>query len=564
MYDLCCYDLEGFDMGQIITFTLSKFFVLIFVVIFLTCNSYGKSHVITPNDQQTIIIESTSSKPINPGDTIFLIEGKYKQLLIRNLNGTATNPILLMNLGGVVVISDGPTYGVSFRNSSNIIFRSNSLKDHQIKIVDIINGNGISIEDRSSEITIAGIEINTVAKSGIMIKSDPTCGPDSPTRDNFILKNIKVHTNKIIGTGDEGIYAGSSFYGGQPLTCEGLPIIKLPHIIENIEIYDNTINSTGKDAIQVSSTPEECKIYNNHITQDSQDQIINQSSGILIGTGCKCYVYNNFIEEGNGGGIEVFGKPGTTIFNNIIVNPGRNLFPELPPNLLPKHGIYINNRFNEDEFFIYIFNNTIINPKTNGITLASRLSKPSAIVNNLILNPGAFPLTRTRSFVFSSINQSEIISQGNYFTLVEDGLFSDLSVIPYYPSADSPLINGGVFIDFFDLDFDFYKNKRPMNGQFDIGALEYQEEVLQEDNLIHFKLFPNPSSSFVNVELSLNKTKMIEFRFVNSLGQTLKNTFYFNDSYVFFTIETATLPKGIYFMIATIENQSYSKVLIKN
>ncbi|GHB49768.1 right-handed parallel beta-helix repeat-containing protein [Mongoliitalea lutea] len=547
-------------MGQIAKLYLVY---LIFFQLLVNNHAFSKTIVISPTEDQTVIIENNQASPINPGDTVYLTSGRYKQLLIRNINGSKESPIVITNKGGVVKISDGPNYGVSMRNSSYIIFEGSPSLEKPIQIFNITNGNGISVEDRSSDITIRNIEINNVSKSGIMAKSDPTCNLNSPDRNNFKLENLIITNCLIFNTGDEGIYVGSAFYSGQRLNCNGQPITKLPHIIENVEISYNTIHSTGKDALQVSSTPVNCKVHNNRIYNDSVNEILNQMTGILIGGGCKCEIYNNLLADGKGSGIEILGKPGSLIFNNIIHNAGITFLPNLPPNNFPKHGIYVNNVLNEPDFHIHIFNNTIINTKTNGITLDSKLNTPSAIKNNIIINPGAFPLTRNRSFIFSNFDQKSVTLLSNLLTLSENDLFDNLSEFMFYPAINSPQINSGTNIDFFSFDFDFYNKLRPKNGKIDIGAVEFQEDVIISRENLHIKIFPNPTSDFTSIEIEQSEENPIEIEIINSLGQSIRGPFYFKDSFVNYTINIQDLRGGIYIILVKSQHGKTSKVLIK-
>lgn len=525
--------------------------------------SSAKNFYVNPDSTKTTIIEPEAFQNLEAGDTIFLVAGKYKQILIRNIKGTPTDPIIITNSGRLVHITDGPTYGIAIRKSSNLVLTGNPLSELALKITDISNGNGISVEDFSSDVEIYGIEIRNVNKSGIMVKSDPSCRINSPDRSNFILKNISIHHNLIYQTGDEGFYIGSSFYGGVTLDCSGQVITKLPHIIENLSVYKNTLIKTGKDAIQISSIPEGSEVFENSIWFDSEQQSNQQMSGIFIGGGAKSTIYNNFIKEGSGSGIEVLGKPGTLIFNNIIINPGKSYKPELAPNNFAKHGIYVKNALNEPDFTIQILNNTILNPKTNGITIDSPLNNPSQIKNNAIINPGAYLLTRSRSFIFIEQSQEDVSILTNYMGLNSDSLFQVKNDFDYYPSSDSPLINAGSETLVPDITFDFLNRPRPMNNQMDIGAVEYQELIEAVDEPIILNLFPNPTNEVLNVVFSHQALDQIEISLYTLEGKQLTVPFTKTDTTLFYTFELQSLPRGVYKVVVKINDSIYSKTFIK-
>ncbi len=41
--------------------------------------------------------------------------------------------------------------------------------------------------------------------------------------------------------------------------------VVLPHILKGVKVYNNVLENTGWDAIQVSSATSDCEIYNNLI-----------------------------------------------------------------------------------------------------------------------------------------------------------------------------------------------------------------------------------------------------------------------------------------------------------
>ena len=69
------------------------------------------------------------------------------------------------------------------------------------------------------------------------------------------MYDLKIHDCYLHHIADEGFYIGSSKYTGQTIyQCD--EIVVLPHIIEGVSIYDNIVENTGWDGIQVSSAPD--------------------------------------------------------------------------------------------------------------------------------------------------------------------------------------------------------------------------------------------------------------------------------------------------------------------
>ena len=107
-------------------------------------------------------------------------------------------------------------------------------------------------------------------------------------------------------------FKGSSFY------TQGKD-----HLLEGVRIYQNRIENTGWDSLQVGSATN-CEIRGNQILNDSQSRQAYQMGGIIINPGAQCEVFNNKIIDGEGPGIIDQGLGDNHIYNNLIVRPGLN------------------------------------------------------------------------------------------------------------------------------------------------------------------------------------------------------------------------------------------------
>jgi hypothetical protein len=435
---------------------------------------------------------------LHPGDTVFIKSGNRDKLLIRNFKGTADKPITFMNKDGIVTINTNSYYGISILNCRYIRFsgQGNSSSFYGIQIKKVQDGSGIGIGSMSSDFEIDHVSIEHCIYSGIFAKTDPDCSLKA-ARDSFTQFNTSIHDNFIANVGNEGMYIGSSFYNGYTITCSGKDTIILPPVLNHIQVYNNIVQHTGWDGIQVSSAPLHCKIFNNTITNDSEAEVNNQMSGILIGGGSACDCYNNFISDGKGDGIENHGLGGNKIYNNIIVNAGRSFLPADPSQM--KHGIFVSDATAIKDSAFYIFFNDIINPKSDGIRFQSVKSKHNLIASNLIINPGNYlwyagagtNFTASDAYVMIPAAGSDVQLKNNYFTrdINAAGISNnDFSVLP-----GSPLINKG-YPDNLSVITDFKNQRRPVGGLFDIGAMEYDKG---NDTLLHTfserpVLFPNP------------------------------------------------------------------------
>jgi Right handed beta helix region/Secretion system C-terminal sorting domain len=472
----------------------------------------------------TVIIDSTVSlidglnaayTHLQPGDTVYLKAGTRGKLLIRNFTGAAGSPFVFMNKDGVVTVSTEEYYGISIVNCRYIRLsgQGNSTSKYGIQIKKVTAGAGIGVGSLSSDFEIDHLLIENCLTGGIYAKTDPDCSFKA-TREKFTQFNTSIHDNYIANVGNEGMYIGSSFYSGMTITCGGKDTVVMPPVLNNVSIYNNVVNAAGWDGIQVSSAPLHCYIFNNTVLNDSQAEMPNQMSGILIGGGSKCDCNNNFISNGKGDGIEYHGLGANRIFNNIIIDAGKTFSPDDPSHM--KYGIFVSDvSMMKDSAVTVIFNN-IIHPKSDGIRFQSIKSKHSLIASNLIVNPGNYNLYETDNTSFSGKDayvmlpdaKADVQITQNYFTRnVSDALISlsDYSVLP-----GSPLINKGNAVTGAVL-FDFRNHRRPAGGLFDIGAMEYDGGI---DSLMHTfsekpLLSPNPVHASVTLKflsIAIKKT----------------------------------------------------------
>ena len=91
--------------------------------------------------------------------------------------------------------------------------------------------------------------------------------------------------------------------------------------------------------------------------------------------------------NGSGIGINVFGTGNNFVYNNIVLNAGQNYFPNDPSKFV--HGIFCADRSTVPGSPFNFINNTIINPKTDGIRMTSTLSANNEIRNNIVVHPGS-------------------------------------------------------------------------------------------------------------------------------------------------------------------------------
>jgi hypothetical protein len=390
---------------------------------------------------------------IPAGSVICIPAGTRGALLLKNFKGTAANPIIIINKGGKVTFSTFTTASYGFKTQNCQYFKVLGNGAADITYGFNVNGGniGMTMDDLSSDFEIANVEVRNSGFAGIMAKTDPTCDV-ATQRGHFTMKNIILHKIYIHKTGGEGFYVGNSFYAdGSTLACGKV----LPHDVINVKIYNNLIDSTGCEGIQVGSAISGCQIYNNTIRSPGLTPFASgQNNGIQIGegTGGKCY--NNVIKNAPGNGIIVLGLGDNLVFNNFILNSGA-------------HGIFADSRYTPGPYFRFI-NNTIVAPALDGIKLNSETIPMNTVINNVIIIPGSGTAIRKMS------SNVKLTASNNYVSKdVNDCDFVNYSGGDFHLQSSSPLINAGANALSYGVSFDYYGTMRPSGSAFDIGATEY-------------------------------------------------------------------------------------------
>lgn len=481
-------------------------------------------------DAQTSLIDG-NSLPYNQltgGDTIYLLAGKWDNLLIRNFRGATGKPFVFINKSGIVRFDTDHNYAISVQNCQFFkITGTGNSEFYGIQIDRVQNGAGIGIGGLSSDYELDHISIKNVPIAGIYAKTDPDCSLIS-VRGKFIQKNTLIHDNYIENAGNEGLYVGNTTYFGQTVSCNGKDTLLLPTLLEGVSIYNNIIKYSGWDGIQVSSAVKDCRIFGNRILFDSQAEVPNQMSGIIIGGGSKCDCYNNLIADGKGDGIELHGLGGNRIFNNIIANSGRTFYPQDFSSSAMKHGIFVSDVSVVKDSSFFIQNNTIINPKSDGIRFSSIKSRHNLIASNAIINPGNFDYyengnTRFQgadSYVMIADASSDVDIRNNYFArdLSNAGMAADFSLLKNSSLIDagypgSPIIN-----------FDFRNKVRPLGNTPDIGAYEYDPQTgfsFNPEKESGIEVFPNPAKDELFLKLQLQSNSDLVFSVFSLSGMKI-------------------------------------------
>jgi parallel beta-helix repeat protein len=355
----------------------------------------------------------TNYAGVSPGDTVCIEAGTRNYLTLRNFQGTAEQPITFINFGGQVVVNGtNNTHGILFQNSRffHLTGSGSGAIPYGIKII-YSQGHGVSIGYKSSDFEVDHVEVTGVVQIGISSGTKAVCSDGSSNnydydgdgtyqgdlddvvnRSNFVQRNSVFHDNYIHQVGTEGFYIGSSYYSKEKqAACASGSETMYDPVLSGVRIYDNRVEETGWDGLQVGSATEECIIRDNEIYGDSRAVQPDQQSGIMNNPGSVCDIYNNLIKDGGGPGIYIQGNGGNRIYNNIILNPGQNGDGR-------GNGISIATGSNEGDS-IYVWNNTIINPRDAGILYKNDQGSDNKIQNNIIIAPGSYATSGDGAYI---------------------------------------------------------------------------------------------------------------------------------------------------------------------
>lgn len=446
--------------------------------------------------------------PVSPGDVVCLEAGKRGRIIIKNISGSAGNPVIIKNCGGPVVISNdvaatSSTFLVQYSKYFKITGTGDSKTLYGIQVE---NGqNGLVLSELCTNFEVENVEVRNTKFAGIMAKTDPICSDSNTWRQNFTMYDISLHHNYIHDVTGEGFYIGNSFYAsGAPNTsaCG----YKYPHRIIGVEVYKNNVRRCGVEGIQVGCAIEGCKVYDNVLDSLGLSPFEpNQDNGLQLGEGTGGLCYNNWISNVVGNGLICLGIGDNLIYNNVIYKTGESgMFIDDNPATLIGTGTKI-------------INNTIVNPTVNGIRIYTDLLQMGYIYNNIIVKPGAsnaILVPDPNSDYIKTLNSSvKLDAKGNIqANNINTLLFQDPSKMDFRLKAGSPAIGKGVNVSSMGITYDINNYNR--STPFDIGAYGLGTSIGNPLSIVDFKKNYDIKSSFFVYPNPIDKgTNGLTFRF---------------------------------------------------
>ncbi|MEH0153907.1 choice-of-anchor Q domain-containing protein [Limibacter armeniacum] len=427
---------------------------------FITSGTLGISG--DPNDvrQDEVYINA------QPGDVICLEAGDYPEFNIRNIEGSSSNPIRIINCGGIVRIGVDPWFHAFTILDSRYFTLSGSGSSDRFGIVmplgtynrPISNApSGLVISGLSSDYEIERLKIDNSLFAGMLIQSPPQCDYPDEWRRNFNMRNVSIHDCEVTESEGEGLYIG---YTGFQINCG--EEVAYPHLFENLKVFNNEIRNSGWCGIQINRADQNLDVHHNKVFNAGTANISPQNVGIHIGLETSGNIHHNYINGTSGLGLEIKGIGGLKVFNNIIVNTGSD-------------GIYCNDQnISTDRPPYQFINNTVVNTGRHGIYILrfhSSTNGNDAMINNLVCDTDADPQIRisTNSAVSTPIDNFN----NHVGTEIADGGFNAPLSGDYSLLESSPAIDNGFNSSSYGITDDYTGTLRPQGEAYDIGAMEY-------------------------------------------------------------------------------------------
>lgn len=366
------------------------------------------------------------------------IKGQNRgSIYIINFHGTAEKPFVFVNCDGQTTITSG-SVGIKVHQSSFLrVSGTGSSDKYGIKVTTSLHG--IQVEKGATDYEVDHIEVSGASSIGFPARTNPEAAFN---RSNFVQRNTWIHDMYIHDVGNEGIYIGGSHWQD---------VSKNEPELVGVRVYNNRIENTGFDGLQVGSAVEDSKIYNNTVINYGLQNVTYHQAGLMINPGTTGKIYNNTVKGGTGHAIFDTGFD-NEVYNNIVINGN-------------KDGMYIADRGTKPGTSYRVFNNTFVNLKGTGVKMTSSASSNNILYNNAVINSNGFlsgsNFDVSNNFVASNVSEAGFTNPAN-----ED----------FTPTAGSPLIDAGKAVaSIGEVLMDYLFNNRVAGTSVDIGACEYQK-----------------------------------------------------------------------------------------
>lgn len=412
---------------------------------------------------------------IAPGDVIEFAPGTRGVITIRNLIGTAENPIIIQNGDGEVVINAPVNYGMYLRNLSYVTISGNAHDQAYGIRIERAWGFGIFADAVTRHVHITHLKFEVISGgSEFGIHFQTRSSTDTPydlngdgsndiyNRDTVVCDYNRVSYCYFDGGVNRDMNMAMYLGNSSPEEMDGTyHCMEYPRY-NYLEVDHNYITRTAWKPLQVGNVMEGGSIHDNTIV--SCAGLGTEHIAININPSAGIRVYNNSIIDCPTIGIRSTSNGGY-YYNNLIYDCGDSTAESYYA-----YGIVLDEAsqvyypITENS---YILNNTIISQQKYGIGSFASVGGLKWVQNNIILA--------------SAVAATSLPSDGTYTTdhnlisaLISAGGFVDASNDNYQLAAGSDAIDAGVDVSGYGITTDGTGvTNRLIGVATDLGCYEY-------------------------------------------------------------------------------------------
>jgi hypothetical protein len=432
--------------------------VVLFAVIFNKgfAQDCGCDHVISSD------MNYFNAEGVLPGDVICITAGIRSALKIKNVHGSTSNPIIIKNCGGEVIIEGEPAAHTLVIGNS-YFFNLTGSGDADVEFGIHINGGsevGLLINDLSHHFEVDQVEIGNVHGVGLQVFDEPRCDL-SANEGVFLLKSIELnHLN--VHHCETGIQIGHPNYviGQYNEFCDVL----YPYSVEEVVISNSSVVSISPgNGIELYL--KQGVLKNNYI-----DQIT--ANGVAIGRGGQVNLIANKISNTDLYGLTWMGDGKLDVSNSIFYKNGATGAGAAQLSCYTALGDAYTNIFNFQH-------NTVLASAAFNVEIenASSISALSKIQNNIFCEPTDLLLSDELYSPYINVGASALlhIDHNSYSPSISEQVFVNVAEENFQLTHESPGINVGVLTG---IPLDRINQLRNLGGAPDAGAFEYVPEPI--------------------------------------------------------------------------------------
>lgn len=266
------------------------------------------SYILNTTSPNEIYMTNASAQPWKGGDTLKIPGGTYTVIQIDSFGGDPCRDIIIQPIGDVIV-----TGSIRFAKDAHHF----TIDGRRGAIRQSITAKNLAV-GMVSHATFRNLKLGPNPDGvGIYMKKDPDPGHFYTYYQSYTMRKLTIDSCDLKNIEGEGMYVGPTGPNGDVYHDNIIPIR-----LDSVTISNCTTDSTGWDGIQLSGALNGAKIFNNRVTNFGLLDISSQRAGIILGGTTRGDVYNNFVKDGTGNGIQVFGYGVINLYNNEIDNVG--------------------------------------------------------------------------------------------------------------------------------------------------------------------------------------------------------------------------------------------------